>query len=352
MIWNSVTVLIAAICGGAVITALIQMRRRSLKDESEKLGASTNKLERPPGAVIQNSETTQGDAVATDFTGSGSLIESTRAKGSMMATTRNTVHADANKSEAEQSSGATTSISNSTAQTMLAVNGTLNYNVNHASEKQRGAWTIWRPGAYFTGQLELLQQLEQTLKTGQIGGLTQPAGLSGLGGIGKTEIALAYAQIHGESYEAGHLLVAESLAALDFGLAKIADAELPNAPTAEDIQRLKQKALVDLSKLESLLLIFDNVDEIIQRQEFKEVLAVLPNAHVIVTCRHRDMGENIRPLAVEKMDGHTGAIYLLRSGLGNETAGPWEWRSLARYEEKRRRPKGSSVSYLGQRPSR
>ena len=57
------------------------------------------------------------------------------------------------------------------------------------------------PNPYFTGREEVLSQLETTLQAGQPAALSQPQAISGLGGIGKTQIALAYAYHHLQDYQ-------------------------------------------------------------------------------------------------------------------------------------------------------
>ncbi len=56
-------------------------------------------------------------------------------------------------------------------------------------------WNVPYPqNALFTGREDLLTQLEATLHTGQPTALSQPQAISGLGGIGKTQLALEYAR--------------------------------------------------------------------------------------------------------------------------------------------------------------
>ncbi len=168
------------------------------------------------------------------------------------------------------------------------------------------------------------------LEAGEVGGITQPAGLKGFGGIGKTELALAYAKANkGTRYEEGYFMVADSLAAFDQGLARIAEPELPADAVQETIQALKSAALQKLGKSQKALVIFDNVDEIVRTPEFQAVLAAIPKAHILLTCRHSDMGDRVKQLAVEKMDEGVGALYVLRLGLGQEENGPWQWEEFS-----------------------
>jgi tetratricopeptide (TPR) repeat protein len=189
---------------------------------------------------------------------------------------------------------------------------------------KRLLWTAPRPNPFFTGQEEIIAQLERALKAGKVGGLTQPTGLKGMGGIGKTEVALAYAFKRALDYKEAHFVVADSLASLESGLARIVQPVGAPDPTGDQVAAEKQKALRHLSTLGSrALVIFDNVDDIVKTKEFQEVLASLPQSHILITCRHSDMG-SISAVPVEKMDEGTGALFVLRHGLGSETEGPWQ----------------------------
>lgn len=194
------------------------------------------------------------------------------------------------------------------------------------SLKQPGVrlkWTVPKPSAYFTGQDGYLEQVRASLNGGLVSGITQPAGLKGLGGIGKTEIALAYAHRHALEYEEAHFVVAESLATLETGLARIMMPNGEEEPQGEQVARLKAEAMRHLAGLGRALIVLDNVDEIVGESEFLEVLAGLGRTHVVVTCRHPSMGDRIRAVPIEKMDDDTGALYVLRLGRGDETSGPW-----------------------------
>jgi hypothetical protein len=54
-----------------------------------------------------------------------------------------------------------------------------------------GVWNVPYPqNSFFTGRLEVLETLATSLKVDRAAALTQPHALSGLGGIGKTQIAV------------------------------------------------------------------------------------------------------------------------------------------------------------------
>src|SRR5205807_5558076 len=53
----------------------------------------------------------------------------------------------------------------------------------------------------FTGQEEILKQIKSQLQSGQATAHTQPQAITGLGGIGKTQIAVEYAWNHQSDYQ-------------------------------------------------------------------------------------------------------------------------------------------------------
>jgi hypothetical protein len=62
-------------------------------------------------------------------------------------------------------------------------------------------WNVPYPrNPFFTGRDDLLMQLTTSLKAGQVVALMQPKAISGLGGIGKTQIAIEYAYRHSSEY--------------------------------------------------------------------------------------------------------------------------------------------------------
>src|SRR5690349_2764993 len=60
-----------------------------------------------------------------------------------------------------------------------------------------GPWQLWNVpyprNPFFTGREELLTHLAEALRMGPATALTQPQAISGLGGIGKTQVAVEYA---------------------------------------------------------------------------------------------------------------------------------------------------------------
>src|SRR6266568_1087976 len=76
-------------------------------------------------------------------------------------------------------------------------------------------WNVPYPrNSFFIGREELLARLRRQLQTGQATALSQPQAITGLGGIGKTQLAVEYAYRFHQDYQVVLWVRAESLEAL------------------------------------------------------------------------------------------------------------------------------------------
>ena len=103
-----------------------------------------------------------------------------------------------------------------------------------------------------------MQQLRESLSRGEHTAITSKA-LYGLGGIGKTRVAVEYAWAHRDDYSALLFVVAETPEALRRNLAALSAALVPNFETSDDTVRL-QAVLDRLAANPGWLVILDNID--------------------------------------------------------------------------------------------
>jgi hypothetical protein len=171
-------------------------------------------------------------------------------------------------------------------------------------------WNVPLPcNPFFTGREQILDQLEQALLSEGKVALAQPQAITGLGGIGKTQVALAYACAHRERYQAVLWVTADTKASLVSGF--VAIAALLDLPE-KDAQEQKRVVAAVLRWLESetdWLLVLDNADDLERVQTF---IPEHPKGHLVLITRAQATGGLAQALEVNKMPEEDGALLLLR----------------------------------------
>jgi hypothetical protein len=159
---------------------------------------------------------------------------------------------------------------------------------------------------FFTGREDILKELKANLESDYQAALTQQA-LSGLGGVGKTQIAVEYAHRYRNEYLAVLWVEAESEASLSnsvVNIARLLDLPEKDRPEREIVQQAVQRWLASNS---NWLLVLDNVED---KDLFKNFVPPGAQGHVIITTRLPSTG-NIKRLDVMEME-EDGVLFLLR----------------------------------------
>jgi tetratricopeptide (TPR) repeat protein len=166
---------------------------------------------------------------------------------------------------------------------------------------------------FFTGREEHLKQLREELQETGTAAITQSISISGLGGIGKTQLALEYAhRSYPNVYRAALWVNAEDEAAVQASYDHLAQIlELPERNEQELDRRIQ--AVKDWLKTHTnWLLIMDNADDL---PLALSLLPAKPLGHVILTTRSqivRDTNIAVQ-IKVEEMEPETGGLpFLLR----------------------------------------
>jgi hypothetical protein len=173
--------------------------------------------------------------------------------------------------------------------------------------------TLWhvpyQRNPYFTGREEMLRRLYTSLCAENAVALSHPQGISGLGGIGKTQAALEYAYRYCTEYDAVFWVRAHSTITLTSSFVDLAHLLSLPERNERDQHVIVNAVLNWLRSHTGWLLIFDNMDDLSVAEPF------LPKAgpgHILFTTRIHALGEIARCLEVQKMKPEIGALLLLR----------------------------------------
>ncbi len=184
-----------------------------------------------------------------------------------------------------------------------------------AARRERLRFRLPRVVAHFTGREGLLAQLDAALSQRRAGVITQT--ISGLGGVGKTQLAAAYAAAHQDEFD-----IAAWVRAADGGTADLAELAVALAlPVAGRTppERASDTLMFLANTDRRWLLVFDNAPG-------PQALTGLPSSghgRVLVTSRHRGGYDAFGvELAVDVFGADTARRYLLaRSGRSGEETG-------------------------------
>ncbi|MFE6867201.1 NB-ARC domain-containing protein [Kitasatospora sp. NPDC057692] len=167
------------------------------------------------------------------------------------------------------------------------------------------------PTAELVGRAEALEAVGDALAGG--GGLvTQATTLHGLGGVGKTALALHYAYAHLPEYDLVWWITAESPEQIAEAFADLAVHLNRDRALAESPNRQVEWALAWLRAHERWLLVFDNVEDPVHLTPFLGRL--LGRGHQLVTSRRADgWHEGIDPIRVDVLDAPLAARLLHRA---------------------------------------
>jgi hypothetical protein len=166
------------------------------------------------------------------------------------------------------------------------------------------------PNPAFTGRDAELKDLRKKLYEGAAAALTQAVVVHGLGGVGKTMLAVEYAWKYMGDYNAVLWVNADSSAALDAGLAALAPVlGLPETDEREHLNRTKA-VLTWLRDHERWLLIADNADTDEAARAVRDQLTPNLGGHVLVTSRLGRWPTNMAHLPLDLLSPNDSTRYL------------------------------------------
>jgi tetratricopeptide (TPR) repeat protein len=187
------------------------------------------------------------------------------------------------------------------------------HDASPARGESRQGWIsrqVPRPNRLFTGRGDVLERLHRALQAaGPATTVTDPQALTGLGGMGKTQTALAYLYKYRNEYSCVFWVNAETVQDLNDGLASIAE----ELNLLEGGPATKHQALARVHEwfrnATDWLLVLDNADDI------EKLAPHFPRYHsgrLLLTTRARNTVKWAAPIPLVKFDLEDGALLLLR----------------------------------------
>jgi tetratricopeptide (TPR) repeat protein len=170
-------------------------------------------------------------------------------------------------------------------------------------------------GTLFKGRDAFLEKLKRSLEHAATGGATAITGkaVHGLGGVGKTRLAVEYAWRHADDFTAVLFVTADSPAALRQNLAELAGPlvlNLPEQQATEEPARVAA-ALRWLHDHPGWFLILDNVDTNEAAEAAEDFLAKLHGGQVLITARLAKFSSSVEPLELDVLETADAASFLL-----------------------------------------
>jgi len=141
---------------------------------------------------------------------------------------------------------------------------------------------LYPPNPNFTGRETLLNELRSALTSGKNAALVQSQVVTGLGGMGKTQLALAYTYLHLNDYSVIWWIKSEEPTSLAADYAELAK-ELDLKRVSEDLDTQIKVVKQWLETNPGWLLVFDNAQK---PSDLDKYLPKIGSGHVIITSRN------------------------------------------------------------------
>lgn len=170
-------------------------------------------------------------------------------------------------------------------------------------------------GTLFKGREEFLKQLRRSLERSSDHRATAIMGkaVHGLGGVGKTRLAVEYAWQHADEYSAVLCVTADSPENLQRNLADLTGPlvlDLAEHSATEEVIRVAA-ALRWLQSHPGWFLILDNVDTEAAVVAVEKLLTELRGGQVLITSRLARFSDVVEPLELDVLSPEAGATFLL-----------------------------------------
>ncbi len=167
-------------------------------------------------------------------------------------------------------------------------------------------------GTLFKGREEFLADLRTRLGVadGRAAAIVNRLAVHGLGGVGKTRVALEYAWAHADQYSALLFISAPTPAELRANLANLVGV-LGMTAGGPSVDQQLADVLAWLDAHPGWLLIVDNVDTEEAAREVERLLVKLRTGHVLITSRIGNWSKAVVPLGLDVLAQADAEAFLL-----------------------------------------
>jgi len=166
-------------------------------------------------------------------------------------------------------------------------------------------------GSLFKGREKIMTELHAALQSSPVA--VAGKALHGLGGVGKTRLAIEYAHAHAEDYTALLFLAADTPEKLFASLAALAGSEILDLPE-KDVTQDSVKIAAALKWFDAhpgWLTILDNVDDAKAAEAAEALLGRLAGGHVLITGRHPNFSPAVETLELDVLALEHAVAFLL-----------------------------------------
>ncbi len=168
-------------------------------------------------------------------------------------------------------------------------------------------------GELFIGRDGFLQQLREKFEAARAAGRWPNQAVCGVGGLGKTQVAVEYAVKYRDEYTAVLMVNADTPESLRSGLAKLAGV-LHSGLDPATPDDAKERATLDwLRQHPGWLLIVDNADTAAARDEVTRRLSQWADGHVLITARFHQWPKSVEALDLHVLSVEDAARFLLQA---------------------------------------
>ena len=167
----------------------------------------------------------------------------------------------------------------------------------------------YRRNPFFTGRDDILTKLHNQLQTTKKTALSQPVAMSGLGGVGKTQVSVEYAYRYRDQYQTILWVNASNPQEVLEDFTRLASVlQLPEQ-NAQEQQQTIQAVKQWLDTHTNWLLIFDNADTL------ADIYDYLPQenmGHILLTTRAQTMSGIAQKIEIKTMASEEGVFLVLK----------------------------------------